>query len=1574
MIVMALEAARQMCPENRSLAGLLMREAHFLNPMIVGNTREEATEAVIRLQPLQKPYEKESVWFSVKIFSVIQGRWTECFRADIQLQYQEEGIMQVDRGMEKTLSDETIRRMISEAEQSCTEGVFTQDFYDNLHTTGLGHGESFQLLENIQWDGNEISMAKVNISESKHRTDSLVHPTILDCAMQLPILSATKNFTHSIGAAVPSQMKNVWFSSSGWNQSDTKALRILTKGTPGPGGRGVSVKTVHIVSEDGSPLCVMQGMAVKSVSGRQDTEGDEKKLLHGIEHQPQLSLLSNEELASVSRANVFTENEVFVRYYRITLNAALDVVVRKTVRQLTPEDRLKTPEFLRRHVEWMDNYVVNKQSPTGFDFKEENLDQILQEVEDLRPSWKIYPVIARNIESILRGETDPLALVFGTDGSADDSEDSSPGVADIIYADIFSKLCDDKFKRLLDLATHERPTMRILEVGAGTGGVTRHVFSAFRDCEKRCGGLKFTEYTYTDISPSFFESAQAEFDEFAQRLIFKSLDLERPPEEQGFAPGTYDMVIAGSVLHATADLTRTMNHVRSLLKPGGHMIIIEVTAPESVAVNFAFGCLPGWWSCQEEWRRWCPAITEKQWDQLLRSHGFVGNRLVLRDYKSEVCHDMSVIFSTLAEEPAPDSDAVWILVPDQRNDDDDMLIKSIRDRLSHRDTKLLPLSQFNDTILAENDIIISLLEIRLGFLVCLTEEQFTMVQRLIKSVDRIMWIMSSRRNEDHYPDFDVMRGFFRAMRSENIDKHIVTLGIEDAIDPVRHVGYIKDVFTASFEKGSNEVEYWAWDGFLNTARLIEEAGLNKSMRSLVSPQFRQEGWGKAGPALKLSVGIPGFLDSLEFIEDQAYTAELGPEEIEVEAKAWGLSFRDVFVALGRLEGDELGYDFAGIVTRTGSACDKSIKPGDRVCGSALSCMRTYPRTSSKMVIKVPDSLSLEAASSFISPGITAYYSLIQVARLQKGEKILIHSASGSTGQMAIWIAKMVGAEIFATVGFDDKKQLLVDEFGIPEDHIFYSRNVSFAQGIMRMTSGKGVDVILNSLSGDGLRASWECIAAYGRFIEIGKADITANSTLPMGSFAGNVTFSAVDLFHVAQTNQNLAHSLLESTMKLLAESIIHHPSPLHVYRASNIEQAFRYLQSGKNTGRIIISVNEDDVVPKRIVDRSKWTLDPNASYLVAGGLGGIGRAILLWLADKGAKHLIVPSRSGGSSSEAAAEAIAELQRRGVNILTPKCDVADADSFSSVLSQCSQKMPAIKGCINAAMVLQDAVLSNMTYAQWDLTMRSKVATSWNLHKQLPNDLDFFVLLSSLNGIYGGIAQSNYAAGCTFQDALARFRISAGQKAVSFDIGWMHNIGIIAETPAYQQQRKVQGNMGLIEDTELLALLDLYCDPSHPLLDSDKSQILIGAVTPSDVLASGGSPPPQTLVPLFATFSQILNDGAGSAGGQGAVDNFAAMFRKQDATPEERAEVVVRSLVTKLSRALSIAADDVDVGKHLSDYGVDSLMAVELRNWITKDFEANVAVFEIMGGTKIKDLGELVVEKSQVGTGQTESQGS
>ncbi|XXH03794.1 hypothetical protein Hte_010200 [Hypoxylon texense] len=1556
MLVMALEAVKQASAANRQISGFHIKQADFINAMVVGQSFLERTETMVHLTPLKRSYEKEPLWYQVKIFAYSNDQWRECFHATMQVQFQEED-HQVDGGLEKRLADAQLALKREKFMRICTNSVDSGDFYEYCMSHGLNYGDYFQLLQDIKWDGTDTAVARMDIDAEKYRITSMVHPAILDATLQLLLAQVSKGLSRSTNTFVPHQITDAWVSYSGWNQPQSSSLHVLTRGREKAGAQGLQ-GTIQVVADDDCPLFTINKIDMAAIAGGVSANVAEERLLYNIEWKPQLSMVSPEQLGILlGSQNPPSTDEEALGTFRCKLNPVLRCILRKTYRELSWRNMDRVPKHLRKYVEWMEQYIeLDLAIEANEEPSDEEVEAELQALEGIIPSWELILVVARNLKAILSGEIDIFQLTFDT------------GLAKKFYDWVFGNPDDSQFRYLLELISHENPSIRILEVGAGTGAWSDLLLSTLQEFETRSGRSSFSHYTYTDISPGFFDKAMEKFAKYTSRMDFRALNIEREPAEQGFELHSYDVVVAGNVLHATADLPRAIGNVRKLLKPGGRLILSELTVPNDVAMNMTFGLFPGWWNFTDPWRDHVPIIEESRWHEILKCNGFSGVDLVLKDYKNKDCHLTSVMLSR-AELPAPvipNREVVFVVDPQSTYQTSVAKVfgAKLRGSAAYR-TTTMSLHGTQSICLGDDDIVISLVELGDPLFSTLSSDTFHALKQLIKSAKNLLWVTLTDISDPTYPFHHLTTGLFRCMRLEAIEKHIVQLEVEARYDAHLCIGFISKVFAASFESGSPELQYCVRKGLLTTGRLIEEISLDQEMRSLIHPQEKNEPW-MPGPPLKLALGTQGVLDTLRFEEDTAYKKELAPGEIEIEAKAWGLNFKDLFVALGRLEDDGLGCDCAGVVTRIGASPDESgIRPGDRVCLVYSGCFRTYIQMPASAVNKIPDSLSFEEAVSVICPGATTYHALMNVARLSKGDKVLIHSASGGTGQMAVQIAQMVGAEIFVTVGYDEKKELLMNHFGIAEDHIFYSRNTNFADGIRRMTDGYGVDVVLNSLSGDGLRASWDCIAPYGRFIEIGKTDIVANESMPMANFLKNVSYCAVDFNHITQTKGSLAIELQQKVLDLVTSGDIQTPYPLHRYSVSETEAAFRFFQSGKNTGRIIITPKPEDIVPKYITHRSEWEFDRNASYLIAGGLGGLGRAIILWMATKGARNLIIPSRSG-VSSQAASDVIAKLREKGVNIATPVCDVSSASSLSAALAACADDMPPVRGCINAAMVLQDALLENMTHAQWELTIRSKAHTSWNLHQLFPQ-LDFFILLSSLAGTTGPVAQSNYAAGCTFQDALARHRAAAGEKAVSLDVGWMGDVGIVAENRLYEQYRRVAGDMQRIRADQLLAVLDACCDPSPSRRappPEHGSQLLIGMMTPAHRVARGLAPTPLMEQPLYWGFSRVAGDGRarGNAAGDDAK-NPAVLFRSAR-TVEGRTAAVVNALATRVARALSVPVDHVAPEKPLSEYGVDSLMAVELRNWIDKDFQANVAVFDIMGNTSIASIGSIVAARSKI----------
>lgn len=1183
-LLMAMESLLQrVTGEGHAISGLICKEAHFLAPITVGMTAQDATEVMLHLKPIQSTYEKRPSRYEISIFAHSEDRWKQCFYTDtIAVQYSATATTQVDGGQEDHWERARVQKVANRAIKSCTKKLDSRGFYGYCEEHGLQYGEAFQLLQNIAWDGDRTSIARIDIEAMQKRYPSAgspAHPTVLDAAFHLMVAQLSKGLVEHIPTLVPQRFTNAWATAKPWNQV-TSWITIVAIVEPHCSGLTDPIISCYVMDEENQPVCAFESLHMTAISrpGEEETGTQDQALVYNICWKPQLSTLSPSELLHICDSSAQPVDTSLIEEYYIKSDALLRLAARRALKALSPVDLKQAPAHIQRYVAALKHHFGNPQNGEEEFISEARFEALLSDVESGFPDYRIFSIIGRALPSILSGDVDPLELMFANNDAGN-----------LYYFLADDQMRDGRFRKFLDLASHEKPGLNILEVGAGTGSISRHILGDLKRFEKATGQSRFSSYTFTDVSSTFFAAGKERFGDCQGRLIFQTLDLERQLEAQGFGLGAYDIIIAGLVLHATSDIQATLRNLRRLLRSGGYIVIHEVTAVSSPCSNVTFGVLDGWWKATEEWRQYTPLASENRWGELLTATGFSGLDLVLQDHPVEAIHLCSLLVST-AVQPTPTettiagnngrhgADIVLLIDPESRAQQ----VAAEKIGNSCTGTRVLHLADIADEkwTASPEDIVVSLLDLGVSCLTTLSDAQFCAIKRMVQSVQNMLWVSSSAPGQGQSDPYTAPAiGFLRSIRSEYPTKRLVTLAIESCAEGAE-CDFVPKVLDSSFldDNSSAEVEFVVRDGHPFVGRLAVDTTLDAERQSRVVPELRSAAW-RPGPPLLLDIGISGMLDTLRFVEDVAHADDLSPDEVEIEACAWPISFRDIFIALGRLGHEDMGFECAGVVNRVGSGYPHEIQPGDRVVMVSPGCMRTYPRASADMVVKIPDHLGYEETVAMISPALTAQYCLVNVARLQRGEKVLIHSGAGSTGQMAIALAQMIGAEIYTTVGFDEKKRLLIDRFGIPADHIFYSRDTSFAKGVMRLTGGQGVDVVLNSLSGESLYASWECVAPYGRFVEIGKADMRANTMLPMSGFAKNVTFAGVDMLHICQSNKALGKQLLRQTVDLYAHGKLKGPSPLHLYTVSNIEKAFRFMQGGANTGRIVVTAGDKDQVP-----------------------------------------------------------------------------------------------------------------------------------------------------------------------------------------------------------------------------------------------------------------------------------------------------------------------------------------------------------------------------------------------------------
>ncbi|EPS35452.1 hypothetical protein H072_11126 [Dactylellina haptotyla CBS 200.50] len=852
----------------------------------------------------------------------------------------------------------------------------------------------------------------------------------------------------------------------------------------------------------------------------------------------------------------------------------------------------------------------------------------------------------------------------------------------------------------------------------------------------------------------------------------------------------------------------------------------------------------------------------------------------------------------------------------------------------------------------------------------LDEENLIMLQRTLNTSNNVLWIQTAAYNSAEFASQHLVDGLSRVVRQEHSMVNFATVSLSSSQHEipgrVRAISQVCDLLLSGADALYLPQTFRETNpGCIEFYRLTEAAELTEKVQSVkLAPVPTQAVWGRCGP-LKLAVTSPGVLDTIHFVEDLEYNHQqwLQDNEVEVEVKAAGVNFKDCLIALGALNENKIGSEISGVVRRVGRDIEgHGLVPGDSVCGFAGDGYRTFYRTKGSSLSRIPSSASLthvEAASIPVNFA-TAWHALKHIARLEPGEKVLIHSGAGGTGQAAIQIAKFLGATIFTTVSTQEKRGLLTTKYNIPPSHIFNSRDSKFADEIKHMVGG--VDVVLNSLSGDVLFSSWECMEPFGRFVEIGKKDIQSQGRLPMAQFEKNISFNAVDLGHMAIARPKYVAQLVDEVLALFKQkggfTTVHE---IQRFDISDIVPAFRLIGSGKSTGKIVVEMTSDSQIPVLLPSKLSSNFPPNASYIIAGGLGGLGRVAARWMAERGAKHLVLLSRSGARAEDAKAF-VKELQDMGVNCLAPACDISNKDTLKETLD--SLQIPPIRGCLQSSMVLRSALFADMKHSEWKEATKAKVAGSWNLHELLPRNLDFFILLSSVQAVFGARTQSNYNAANTYMDGLALHRVSKGLKAVSVMLGVVTTDGYLAEAE-HQDERDLllaQNTYHGVETPDFHALLDYYCDASMPLLPVEEAQVTLGMM----LLYEDPDLDPLGTIwgrnPMFRALRRLKGTDRSTDSKDSGKKDIASLIAAAK-TSEEAAEAVMVALTTRLASTIAgMDPEEMDQSKPIQAYGVDSLQTMELRSWFLRYFKADLPTFSILGAPSLTALANSIVEKS------------
>lgn len=1313
---MAIEALKQLLPDDGF--DFELNNVSFTAPVIV-QENSSGTDVQISMIPnsqAQGSHEVHEMGYTFRVFAMRDDlSWSQVCDGTIYARRGNHAGLDAHKQVEEHHTMERLQAAYRHAVESCQESMSAGDMYRKIESSGLQYGPSFQKLTHVHYNkSGEAHAQLLHVEESvaENCRPYTIHPSTLDCIFQLAIPALTEGCRKTLPTFVPSRLTRLWISRQGAGNSTCIASPELVHVNAKYLSRrcAESSTTVFGTSTDHERMMVkvrVEELETTEYARNQTTENSEqgiRSVTHELVWKPDIALLDESRLYSYCAKDRGTGPEP-VQWYEDVRRMLLAFV----------RDAFSEMQMLElRHLSSMDRYSAwlharlneyqaepsNPGLPSGIE-----LEKLANHYVSNGHRGALSVLVGRQLRQILTGEVDPLETIF-----ADQSNVAG------VYEEI--NQTGKAFPMLhayLDALVHKYPGLRFFEVGAGTGTTTKMILDTIADPTQ---GPRYSQYMFTDISPYFFESAQNRLKLF-DRVQYSVLNIEHQDfsvqDVVAQGEGSYDVVVAAQVLHATKDLEVTLTNVRRLLKPHGKLILVEMTTPQNVDTGFIWGALPGWWLGEEEMRHDSAVIAEDRWDIVLRQTGFNGTEQIFSDWDTPSCHGWSIMISSamppaacveIGAEIRPDPPVrlgVFLVVDDSPSESQIQVAHCLMDEFKLYDnstqTRVVTLGQLltlpDDDINSWHSILLA--DVDRAHLHDLGSTTFRSYQRLLTTAKTLVWIQTRSGQLDAPPLFSLAEGLCRVVRSERPFAKIKTLVLESGSGDTeletrtmaRKILKISKNSILGLHAGEwdlEEEEYMELSDLLCINRIRQAKYLDQHLASRIQNEVVVRKFGSSA-SLQLGIRVPGLLDTLEWSEDTSVYDSLLSDEVEIKVRAIGVNFKDCLVFLGRVNSDTVGLECSGVVTRVGRDV-KSFRAGDNVALATFDAFRSLVRARERFVVAVPDSMALIDAGGVPVAFLTAYYSLRHVGRLQKSETVLIHAAAGGTGQAAVQIAQNIGAEVFATVGSDSKKMLLMERYGIPEDHILYSRDASFAEGIKRMTNGKGVDVVLNSLSGRLLVASWNSIAEFGRFVEIGRKDIDNRGSLPMFPFKRNAMFAGVDLAAFVDNGKASAFwDILPKVFDMMKAGILRPTFPIQHYPVDQAAHAFRSLVSGKTSGKLMLVTDDEAMVPVRTSDDSAYRFSNNATYVVAGGLGGIGRQITRWLVRRGATNILLLSRSGVESNPNRLKMVMDLEGQGIHLQCESCDITDLASVRQAVDSASKTMPPIRGCFQAAMVIQ-----------------------------------------------------------------------------------------------------------------------------------------------------------------------------------------------------------------------------------------------------------------------------------------------
>jgi NADPH:quinone reductase-like Zn-dependent oxidoreductase/SAM-dependent methyltransferase len=1179
-ICSAIEAASRRATANgSSVSGYKLRNVVIRQALIIPEESADI-EIMVSLRPLNESAKAESkTWdeFCVQSLSS-DGIWVENCRGLISTlrpaAKEEEGLITHDDEEQAFYAAE-----LTSLTALCQNPIDTRAIYKGLADLGLEYGPTFANM-NIAAASPGACVATVTIADTAATMPSgfqyphIVHPSTLDALLHTVFPCDVDADGHVLNAIILMGIDEIFVSNTLSTEPGYELLACTRTSKVDDQTREGTTYVFGQQEQSRGPLLTIKGIKYipHNKDARDEAMQDDQHAMHEFIWKPDVTfpvtvpknlypplVVPSEEverlLALQKAAYYYAESALGL----ISLDEVKEDHHQALYRwMLRIVDKAKNNEFEYPSDDWVAATAKERE-----DFLHHN--------SNTSDEARLLAAVGTNLTDILRGSIPPLSVIMedGMLGKFYQNNITGNGPLDV---------CPP----YVDYLAHKNPHLRILEIGAGTGGMTSPVLHTLGGQDGTTP--RFTEYSFTDISSGFFEAAKERFKEWSPLITFQKLDIEIEPSQQGFPLQHYDVVIAHNVLHATTQIKRTLRHVRSLVKPGGRLLLSEITG-DKPSIGLVWGTLPGWWAGRSEGRLNGPLLTEDEWSKSLQVSGFSGLDLTLWKSVPYTSLRQGTFMVAQATEPKPRLPGEITLVTEDGHND--VQIDNIKSALQEIGS-VVHTTRLADVKQASKQFFLVLSELTGPILKSPSEQQFEALKILLCDCEGVLWVTRGSSMTPNNPDASLFIGLANSLRTEVGGGAHISLDLDDrsSLDSEKTTKAVVDVFNMAFDLGQPdrmlEVSYAERGGIIYIPRVVDHKKFQTAFAVETQPPVAtDQPYHQEGRPLAPKVRVPGLLDTIYFDDDPNTQEVLADDYVRIQVMASGLNFRDIMTSMGQIKLSEMGFEAAGVIAATGKDVH-DLQIGDRVITVGHNLLTNVAYVPASHALKFPDTLSFEKAAAIPIVYTTAYFCLFDIARVARGDKVLVHAAAGGLGHAAIDVCRYAGAEIFATVSSKEKKALLMNRFGIPEDHIFSSRKSGFGAGILRASGGTGVDIVLNSTSGDFIRESMSCVAPYGRFIELGRYDFLINSRLEMEHMARNVSFIVTDLLLYLDERPALVMAALQQVLKLIESGQLNMSLPVTEFLMSEMESALRTMQTGRHTGKLVV-VQRKDVIVKVIL-------------------------------------------------------------------------------------------------------------------------------------------------------------------------------------------------------------------------------------------------------------------------------------------------------------------------------------------------------------------------------------------------------